>query len=311
MGCVQRRAGDSTRLGFIALGTTIFCYGTLWTVGKLSIDYVPPLWFTAGRFATGSLFIAVVLLAQGRLKLPDRADLPIVLSVGAVMLGMYSSIFQNALQFVDAGRATILGYTTAIFVTPLAILFLGERLSRNKAVGLAAALAGLLILFSPAEMDWSDPGVVLGNGMLVLCVMLWAAVILHLRVHRQVSDTLSLVPWYLLVAGLVAMISALIFEGPPDFEVSTTGWVLFLYTGIVCTGIGNWGVTTAIMNLPATTSSVCLLGVPVFATIVSVSFMDEPLTLPLLAGLCLIIGGIAVVSLSRDGSASAGERRGG
>ncbi|MDE0795262.1 MAG: DMT family transporter [Alphaproteobacteria bacterium] len=299
MGKAPSRSAENRRLGFIALVTTIFCYGSLWTMAKVAIDYVPPLWFTAGRFAIGSFFIAVVLLAQGRLKLPERADVPIVLSVGGVMLGMYSSIFQNALQFVDAGRATILGYTTAIFVTPLAILFLGERLSRLRGIGLAIALAGFLVLFSPVEMDWSAPEVLLGNGLLVLCVTLWSAVILHLRVHRQVSDTLSLVPWYLLVAGLVAMISALIFEGPPVFEVSGTGWLLLLYTGIVCSGIGNWGVTTAIMNLPATTSSICLLGVPVFATVVSVSFMGEVLTLPLLAGLCLIIGGIVAVTLSR------------
>jgi drug/metabolite transporter (DMT)-like permease len=299
LGKAPSRSAENRRLGFIALVTTIFCYGSLWTMAKVAIDYVPPLWFTAGRFAIGSLFIAVVLLAQGRLKLPERADVPIVLSVGGVMLGMYSSIFQNALQFVDAGRATILGYTTAIFVTPLAILFLGERLSRLRGIGLAIALAGFLVLFSPVEMDWSAPEVLLGNGLLVLCVTLWSAVILHLRVHRQVSDTLSLVPWYLLVAGLVAMISALIFEGPPVFEVSSTGWLLLLYTGIVCSGIGNWGVTTAIMNLPATTSSICLLGVPVFATAVSVSFMEEVLTLPLLAGLCLIIGGIVAVTLPR------------
>ena len=291
---------ENRRLGFVALAITIVCYGTLWTAGKLSVEHLPPLWFTAGRFAIGAFFIAGVLLAQGRLKLPERTDVPIILSVGAVMLGMYSSIFQSSLQFVDAGRATILGYTTAIFVTPLAILFLGERLPRLKAAGLVTALTGVLILFGPAEMDWSNRDIVLGNGLLVLCVMLWSAVILHLRVHRQISDTLSLVPWYLIIASTVAMISALIFEGPPVFEVSETGWLLFLYTGIVCTGIGNWGVTTAIMNLPSTTSSICLLGVPVFATIISVAFLGEALTLSLLAGLCLIIVGIAGVSLARE-----------
>jgi len=291
--------GENRQLGFIALIVTVFCFGTLWTAAKISIDHVPPLWFTAGRYAIGAIFIAVVLASQGRFKLPDRADIPIILSVGGIMLGLYSSIFQNALTFIEAGRATILGYTTAIFVTPVAVLFLGERLPRLKLAGLGAAIAGFLILFSPAELDWTDKQVLIGNGLLVLCVILWSAVILHLRVHRQVSDTLSLVPWYLLVSGLVAMISAFIFEGPPVFEVSGTGWALFLYTGIVCSGIGNWGVTTAIMNLPATTSTVGLLGVPVLATIISVVFLGEILTLPLVAGLCLIVGGIAAVSMSR------------
>lgn len=291
---------DNRRLGFVALITTVFCFGTLWTAAKISIDYVPPLWFTAGRFAIGAVFVALVLQVQGRLRFPDRADLPIILSVGGIMLGLYSSIFQNALEFVHAGRATILGYTTTIFVTPVAILFLGERLTGLKAAGLAAALSGFLVLFSPTEMDWTDPDVVIGNGLLVLCVILWSAVILHLRVHRQVSDTLSLVPWYLAVSCLVATSSALIFEGPPVFEVSGTGWLLFLYTGIVCSGIGNWGVTTAIMNLPPTTSTVGLLGVPVFAMVLSVLFLGEALTLPLAAGLCLIVGGIAAVTLSRS-----------
>ncbi len=292
--------GQNRRVGFIALFTTIFCFGTLWTTAKISVDYLPPLWFTAGRFAIGGVFVAIVLHLQGRLRLPDKADVPIILSVGGIMLGLYSSIFQNALVFVHAGRATVLGYTTAIFVTPVAVLFLGERLSLQKLLGLLAAIFGFLALFSPTEMDWSDRDVLAGNGLLVLCVLLWSAVILHLRVHRQVSDTLSLVPWYLMVSFTVATVSALIFEGPPNFEVSGTGWVLYLYAGIVCSGIGNWGVTTAILNLPATTSTVGLLGVPVFAMILSVLFLGEALTLPLGIGMILIIGGIAAVTLARE-----------
>ena len=111
--------GQNRRVGFIALFTTIFCFGTLWTTAKISVDYLPPLWFTAGRFAIGGVFVAIVLHLQGRLRLPDKADVPIILSVGGIMLGLYSSIFQNALVFVHAGRATVLGYTTAIFVTPV------------------------------------------------------------------------------------------------------------------------------------------------------------------------------------------------
>ena len=109
--------GENRQLGFVALATTVFCFGTLWTAAKFSIDYISPLWFTAGRFAIGAVFVTFLLMLQGRMRLPDRADLPIILSVGGIMLGLYSSIFQNALEFVHAGRATILGYTTTIFVT--------------------------------------------------------------------------------------------------------------------------------------------------------------------------------------------------
>ena len=142
--------GSNRRTGLIALFTTIFCFGTLWTVAKISVDHLPPLWFTAGRFAVGGVFIAIVLKVQGRLRLPDRADVPIILTVGGIMLGLYSTIFQNALEYVHAGRATILGYTTAIFVTPVAVLFLGERFTVLKACGLGAEISGFFLLFSPA-----------------------------------------------------------------------------------------------------------------------------------------------------------------
>ena len=73
-----------------------------------------------------------------------------------------------------------------------------------------------------------------------------------------------------------------------------------LYAGIVCSGIGNWGVTTAIMNLPATTSTIGLLGVPVLAIIISIAFLGEILTWPLFIGLVLIVCGIAAVTLSQS-----------
>lgn len=290
---------DNPRLGFIALASTIVCYGTLWASAKMSLAYVPPLWFTAGRFAIGGLFVVAVLIAQGRFRLPPKQDIPVVLSVGVVMLGAYSSIFQTALQYVHAGRASILGYTTTVFVTPIAVAFLGERLTRLRLAGLVAAVAGLMALFNPAELDWSDADAVRGNAMLILCALLWSAVILHLRVHRQQADTLQLAPWQLLAAFVVAMVSAVAIEGPPTFRLGAHALGYYLYGGIFATGLGIWGVTTTFRNLPTAISTVGLLGVPVVALVISVLFLGEMLTVWLGAGLLLIVGGIAAVTLSR------------
>lgn len=292
---------EDRRLGLLALALTIFCFGTLWTAGKIAVDHVPPLWFTAGRFAIGAAAIGLALAAFGRLRPPPRADLPLVLSIGGLMFGVYSSIFQTALEFVHAGRATLLGYTPTIFVTPAAVLLLGERLSRRRLAGLLAAVAGFLVLFNPLEFDWSDADALRGNAMIVFCVVMWSGVILHIRTHRQASDTLQLVPWFLLVACCVASASALALEGPPDFEVTGTVAGLYLYSGIVASGIGNWGVTTAIRSLPSAVSTVGLLGVPVVALVISILFLGEVLTYSLAVGICLIAGGIALVAFSRDG----------
>ncbi len=291
---------ENRRLGLTALAITIFCFGTMWTSAKVAVDHVPPLWFTSGRFLIGALTVFLVLAIAGQLRWPPRSDIPVILSVGCLMFGLYSSLFQTALEFVHAGRATILGYTPAIFVTPLAVLLLGERLSRVRLAGLIAAMAGFLTLFNPGELDWSDPDTLTGNGMIVLGVMLWSCTILHLRVHRQISDTLQLVPFSMLTASLVSGCFAIGLEGWPDFETTPVVWGLFLYTGIICSAIGNWAVTTSIKNLPSAVSTVGFLGVPVVALAISVMFLGEVFTISLAIGMALIVGGIAMTTVSRD-----------
>lgn len=291
---------ENRRLGFIALAATVFCYGTLWSTAKFALLHVPPLWYTTGRFALGGAFIAALLLIQGRLRLPPRHDIPIVLSVGAVMLACYSSLFQSALEYVHAGRASILAYTTTVFVTPIAVFLLGEKISRRRLAGLLVSVTGVAVLFSPAEFDWHDPDALKGNVMLGLSALMWSAVILHLRVHVQQADTLQLAPWQLLTAFAVSGVSALAIEGPPVFAFTDMVAGLYLYGGLISTGIGIWAVTTTFRNLPTSVSTVGLLCVPVVALTVSVTFLGEALTPWLAIGLVLIVGGITVVTLSRD-----------
>lgn len=291
---------ENRRLGLAALATTVFCYGTLWASARAALEHVTPLWFTAGRFAIAGVFVVALLAVQGRLRLPPRSDIPVILSVGAVMLGGYSSIFQSALEYVHAGRASLIGYTTTIFVTPAAVILLGERMTPLRLAGLVAALAGLAILFGPQEFDWSDPEALKGNAMLVVTAMMWSAVIFHLRVHRQQADTLQLAPWQLLVAMTVALISAVAIEGAPVFALTAEAAGFYLYGGVIATGIGIWGVTTTFRNLPTSISTVGLLGVPALALLLSVAFLGEEATVSLVAGLVLILGGIAAVTLSRE-----------
>jgi drug/metabolite transporter (DMT)-like permease len=84
---------------------------------------------------------------------------------------------------VEAGRAAILAYTTLIWVTPLAVLFLGERLTPLKTIGLLCGLGGVFVLFNPLGFDWSSRSLLVGNGFLIAGALAWALCILHVRAH--------------------------------------------------------------------------------------------------------------------------------
>lgn len=283
--------------GFAFLGLTVLCYGTLWPVTRVAVEFLSPYWFAFARLGTACVVLFILLGVTGKLRIPPKQDLPVVLSVGGVMLGVYSCLFQLGLQIVDAGRAALLGYTVPIWVLPLSYLILGERPSVRRLAGAALSVAGLGVLFNPQSFDWGDRDVIIGNSMLLIAALVWAPVLLHLRVNRPVLSTFQLLPWQLLVAVVVVGGAGLIFEGPPTPVWTAKAIVLAAYGGLVGTALGFYAINSALRLLPTVTSSVGVLTVPVFSLLISVLFLGEELTWSLVTGLCLVLGGVALVSV--------------
>jgi drug/metabolite transporter (DMT)-like permease len=284
-------------IGFIALAGAILGYGGLWPVSKTALEFMPPFWYAAIRIFSGAIILLGILLVTGRLRLPTRHDMPLVLSVGIFMMAIYTLLMHVALVYVEAGRAALLGYTTPIWVLPAAYFFLKERPSRRRLLWLVIAMTGLVVLFNPATLDWTDSDVVIGNLMLLGCGLSWSISIIHIRKHQPQRTPFQLAPFQLLLAATLIAGMALIFDPLPVWTGSTIQIGVFAYGGIMGTAVAMLSVTTAIRYLPTVVSTVGLLGVPVFALTLSVAFLDEELTVGLATGVVLILAGIGLVSV--------------
>lgn len=286
------------RLAGILLASVVAIWGANWPILKLGLAHTTPIWFAVLRMVLGVLSFAAVLAPLGRLRLPDRQDWPVVISVGVLQMAAFSALINVALLSVPAGRSAILAYTTPLWVTPGAILFLGERLTRARAIGLALGLAGVAVLFNPFSFDWSDAASVWGNGMLMASALVWAAAILHVRGHRWVGRPLDLAPWQMLVATPPLALLAWLVEGPPRADLSPTFlWVAF-YNGPLATAFGFWAAITVTRMLPAITVSLAFLCVPAAGLAFSAAMLGETLSAGNILGLALVAGGVAVVGLA-------------
>ena len=291
----QRRSDFARGLGFLAL--TVLCYGTLWPVSRMAVQFLSPYWFAFARLGLGCVILFAILAISRRLRFPPKQDWPVVVSVGAVMLGIYACLFQLGLQIVDAGRAALLGYTVPVWVLPLSVILTGELPTARRLGGAGLAIAGLAVLFNPLSFDWDNGDVVLGNGLLLLAALIWAPVLLHLRMSRTVLTTLELLPWQLLMAIVVVAAAGLIFEGVPTLVWTVDALALTAYGGSIGVALGFYAINSTMRLLPPVTSSVGVLAVPVFSLILSVLFLGEVLTWSLGLGLCLVLGGVALVSV--------------
>jgi drug/metabolite transporter (DMT)-like permease len=276
-------------LGAVAVG-----WGTAWPVIKAILQDVPPLWTLLLRSVVGTATLFTISIGRRSLTLPQRGDIAVVLNVSLLHMVAFAVLVSVGLQFVPAGRSIVLGYTTPLWVSAGARMFLSEALTRARIAGIGLGLFGLAVLFNPFSLPWHDHAAVTGNLLVLLGSFCWAASILHVRAHRWVSSPFQLVPWQVLLATCTLAPLALLFEGVPRIEWSARLLALLVYGGTAGIALPYWAMQIVNKNLPAITTSLALLVVPVVGVACSALALGEPISAGLILAMLLIISGIVV-----------------
>jgi drug/metabolite transporter (DMT)-like permease len=276
----------------------VVAWGLNWVVTKMMVAYVTPLWVLAIRTGLAVLVLVPVLLAARQLVLPRRGDVPIILVIAIFHMVAFAALMTAGLQYVAVGWSVVLGYTTPLWVAPMAWLLLREPMPPQRIFGIILGLAGLFFMFSPRSFDWSDGNAWLGNGLCLLSALAWSVSILYTRVHRWVSTPLQLVVWQALLATGILTVLAGVFEGPPRITWTTELAVAFAYNAVVGVALGYWAMAVVNSRVPATTTSLGLLATPVVGMALSATILGERIDASLIASATMILLGIAIGTVS-------------
>ncbi|MBL4610458.1 MAG: DMT family transporter [Pseudomonas sp.] len=285
-------------LGYLLLAGTALGWGLNFPILKLGLENSPPLLFTSLRMALGTVTMFLIAAAMGILRWPARGDWPVLFSVGVLQNMAFISLVTVGLQFLPAGRAAILAYTTPIWVVPAAALFLGERFTRPRAIGVGLGMTGLLVVLNPLSLGWDNPDVLLGAGLIMLGTLVWTAGLIHVRRHHWHGEVLSLIPWQLLISVLVLTPIALVVEDPAEIIWDTTFLWPLLFSGTVASGLCVAAQIAAIRSLPAVSLSLSSAAVPAVGLLSAAWFLGERPSQTDIVGFVLIAAGILVVGLA-------------
>jgi drug/metabolite transporter (DMT)-like permease len=278
----------------LLLAVIAVSWGTAWPVIKAILQDVTPLWTLVLRSSIGTIVLFAISVGRKSLALPKRADIAVVLNVALLHMVAFAALVSLGLQYVPAGRSVVLGYTTPLWVMIGARPFLGEALTAARLIGVTMGMSGIVLLFNPLSFSWQDRPAVLGNSFVLLGSLCWAASILHVRAHKWVSSPFALVPWQALLATATLAPLALVFEGVPHVDWSTKLVLLLLYGGTVGIALPYWAMQTVNRDLPAITTALALLAVPIVGVVCSSIGLGEAIGPTLILAMALIIGGIAV-----------------
>lgn len=278
----------------------VVAWGLNWVVMKYALAEISPLWAVAIRTLIAVAVLVPAVTLTGQFVIPSRGDIPIVLSISLLHMALYAALMTIGLKHLPAGRAIILGYTTPLWVAPVAWIFLRERMTVQRAIGIALGLIGIAILFDPQTFDWRDHQILIGNGLIILAAICWSLSIVYTRAHKWIATAFQLVLWQSLIAALVLTVIAFAWEGVPNLSLSTPTMLALLYNGAIGTALGYWAMSIVNKELPATTTALGVLATPVIGLILSALMLHEKIDWALIVSTVLILAGIAIGTLSRQ-----------
>lgn len=281
---------------YALLVAVVLFWGANWPIMKVGLNYVPPLYFGTLRMGIGALCLFALLAVTRRFAFPAEADNRIVLSEAVLHMAAPMALMNIALLYVDAGRSSVLSFTTPLWVVPLAVFFLRDRLNSWQLAGVLLGLGGIGVLFGPSAIDWSDKRGLLGNGLLLLSALTWAVAILVARTQRWNLLPLQLAPWQMLLSAVLLAVPAALFEDWSEIQWNRELLLVLVFNGPVASAFCYWGALVIAKEMPPVMTSMAFLAVPVVGVLFSAMTLGEPVTASLAGGLAVILLGIALVN---------------
>jgi drug/metabolite transporter (DMT)-like permease len=221
---------------------------------------------------------------------------PLLLAAGLAFAGDLG-FWHTSIKLTSVANSTLLANLASIFVTLAAWLFLRQRPSGLFLAGLAAALAGIVLLMH-TSLAFSATGLA-GDALGVVTAMFYAGYILAVKGLRDRGETT------LYLMAVTSTITALFLfpvalaSGEQMLPASAFGWWMLIGLALVSHAAGQGLIAYALAPLPAAFSSVSLLLQPVLAALFAWLLLAEGLVpLQLAGGLIVLVG----IYLARRGS---------
>lgn len=285
-------ASGSPRLALFALAVLSLIWGYNWVVMKQVIEYVDPFDFSAIRTMLGAATLFLVLVALRR-PLALRAVKQVAL-LGVLQTGAFTVLIQWALVAGGAGKTAVLVYTMPFWVVPMAWWWLGERVRGLQWVAIAVAACGLVLVLEP----WAMGGSAFSNLLAVAGGITWAAAsIVAKRMRRDHDfDLLALTAWQMLFGAAALCVIALLHPSRAIDPVPYFYGALF-FNAVFATGLAWLLWLYVLQHLSAGVAGLSALGIPLIGVLAGWIELGERPTAAEFAGMALIVGALALVSL--------------
>nr|WP_302053314.1 DMT family transporter [Bacillus haynesii] len=259
---------------------------------KVLVEHLPPQTMTAFRIMmAGITALIIIVLGKSFRRLSKREWIYTLLGcVFGVIL--HHSLIAIGLTIIDASNASLILSLVPLTTAILAVLFLGEQLTKLRIIGFLLALIGVFFI-----QGGSFNNMQLSQGELILFIAMFVQAISFIFVKKATAtlDSKQVTTIMYLLGSIGLLIISFITE-PKGFNEMTSAtffiYFLFIVSGVVATGVGYIVFYAAIQQIGAGKTAIFNNFVPFFGLVFSALFLNENITPSQLIGFVFIVAGV-------------------
>jgi drug/metabolite transporter (DMT)-like permease len=288
---------------FFLLFVALFIWGFAYVVTKSGLAAVPPMLFALLRYTVASVILVPFALARGGLaRLPRPVPWRTLVLMGFTGVGLYYVLFNLAIAFTTASQTALIQSAFPAVVAVMAVVWLHERLSRRRIVGIGLAIAGVVLIVARTETGASSSDPLLGNALGVASVLSWGA---YTILAKRMSDADPIaVTAVISLIGTAMLIPAALVENA-DVSIASIpaeGWLPIIYLGALASAVSYLLYMRALRDIDASLVGTYVNLSPVIGVISGVIVLGEAITATAIVGGVMVLAGVWISSLRPAGA---------
>lgn len=267
--------------GHLAIFAANVIFGLGVPVSKALLnDWVTPMGYMASRsfFAAVIFWLIAAFLPSEKV---ERRDLWVILGGGLLGFVISQSLTAWALDYTTPVYFSLIAALTPVAVMLMAALFISERITLVKLLGVVLGIGGALLMLAKGWQSGAGKNDFLGIILAVLSVLTWAVYLIVTRSVSQKYTAVTQMKWVFLISAIVTVPIALREWDMQPLYSAAANWagiseMAFLVLG--ATVLGYFLIPVAMKSLAATTVSIYTNLQPVVASLVAIAIGQDVLT---------------------------------
>lgn len=274
---------------FVLLGAIL--WGTTGTAQTFLPDSAHPFIISAGRSATGGLFLLIIMVLLKKIKFrswPWKQTL-----YAAICISLFQLLFFSSVRLTGVAVASVVAIGSApVFSGLIEWIFLKMRPTKVWGFSTGLAIIGCMLLFvTKGEVSINPFGVLYS----LIAGIIFALYTMTSKSMLQREEAMSVVAMTFSLSAILLTPSYFLFDVSWLNDAGNIG--IIFYLGIATTSIAyvlyGWGLR----KIPASSALTLSLAEPTTAALLGVVVVGEILSTTSWMGIGLLLGSIAILTL--------------